>query len=389
MNMGERSDVVSMPSDPATATDAHDTPIVQRRALLAAMGGLAAGVALTRKAAAGPLNPPAGPVTSTHKTLTEIEPRIAVNATNTPGDLNSAFRISQPGSYYLMGNITGVSGKHGIKIEADGVTLDLNGFTVAGVPGSLSGIFMPGFRDNVVVRNGHVRGWGGSGLSTRIDIGRIEHISAANNGGWGIDNASDTTFMTHIVSCDVRNNGALVAFTGGIRGATTTFIKDCLSDRNTGVGILAGSVGMVVDCVSHANTGHGIVANNLGIVRGCVSHGNTGDGIEVAVNCLVVDNLCASNGAGVGNGANIHAVFTDNRIEGNSCTGADRGIDVDFAGNVIIRNTCSGGTVNWDIVANNVVGPILDRSAPGSAAILGNSAPSSLGTTDPHANFTY
>ncbi|HRJ49801.1 MAG TPA: hypothetical protein PKU91_04675, partial [Phycisphaerales bacterium] len=88
-------------------------------------------------------------------------------------------------------------------------------------------------------------------------------------------------------------------------------------------------------------------------------------------------------------GANIHATGNDNRIEGNNCILADRGIDVDAAGNIIVRNTCSGNTVNWDIVANNVVGPILDRTAPASAAISGNSAPDSTGSTHPNANFTY
>ena len=104
---------------------------------------------------------------------------------------------------------------------------------------------------------------------------------------------------------------------------------------------------------------------------------------------MIRGNNCASNGNGAGNGAGIHATGADNRIEGNNCIGADRGIDVDFLGNIIIKNTCSNNTTNWDIVANNVCGPILDRTAPASAAILGNSAPSSLGTTDPNANFSY
>jgi len=74
---------------------------------------------------------------------------------------------------------------------------------------------------------------------------------------------------------------------------------------------------------------------------------------------------------------------------GNTCADNDRGIDVDIAGNIIIKNTCSGNTIDWTIVANNVVGPILDRRAPASAAINGFSAPSSLGSTDPNANFSY
>jgi hypothetical protein len=62
---------------------------------------------------------------------------------------------------------------------------------------------------------------------------------------------------------------------------------------------------------------------------------------------------------------------------------------VSSAENIIIRNTCSGNTINWVIAANNVVGPILDRTAPASAAISGNSAPDSTGSPHPNANFTY
>src|SRR5438045_1078006 len=79
---------------------------------------------------AGDINPPAGPVTPTMRTLDQIEARVIVNATNTPGDGTSTFIISAPGSYYLSANITGDPGKHGVSIQADDVTLDLNGFAL-------------------------------------------------------------------------------------------------------------------------------------------------------------------------------------------------------------------------------------------------------------------
>src|SRR6185436_1945782 len=92
----------------------------------------------------GDLNPPAGPVGPTMKPLSEIEPRIAISALTTPGDADSLFRITQPGSYYLTGNVTGVSGKSGIGIASSGVTLDLSGFELLGVAGSANGIFTTG-----------------------------------------------------------------------------------------------------------------------------------------------------------------------------------------------------------------------------------------------------
>jgi hypothetical protein len=46
---------------------------------------------------AGPLTPPAGPIAATMKTISEVEPRTAINAVNTPGDANSLYKITQPG----------------------------------------------------------------------------------------------------------------------------------------------------------------------------------------------------------------------------------------------------------------------------------------------------
>lgn len=122
-------------------------------------------VAAASAAMAGPLNPPPGPITSTMKTLSEVEPRIAINATNTPGDTFAVFKITQPGSYYLTGNISGVTGKYGIEITVSGVTIDLNGFEATGVPGSLAGVATTvNALRNISVKNGSVRNWSGAGV---------------------------------------------------------------------------------------------------------------------------------------------------------------------------------------------------------------------------------
>src|SRR5678809_1013800 len=86
----------------------------------------------------GSLTPPGAPA-PTMKTLDQLQPRIPVNATTTPGDATSVFKITQPGSYYLTGNIAGVAGKHGIYVTTGNVTLDLMGFDLVGVAGSLDG----------------------------------------------------------------------------------------------------------------------------------------------------------------------------------------------------------------------------------------------------------
>ena len=109
-----------------------------QRLLVATLPFLAASAAVL---AVGDLNPPAGAVAATGKRLTEIEPRIPISATTTPGDLDSVFRIITPGSYYLTGNVAAAIGKHGIEIGTSDVSIDLRGFVVSGV-GSSSGYSM-------------------------------------------------------------------------------------------------------------------------------------------------------------------------------------------------------------------------------------------------------
>ncbi len=133
-----------------------------RRALLAGIGGLAAGGILAAgRAQAGSLNPPGAP-SPTAKPLADIEPRIAIDSTNTPGDGTNLFIISKPGSYYLPRNIEGRAGRNGILIAADNVAIDLMGFTLEGVAGSLHGIAVDMPRENLSICNGIVRNWGGA-----------------------------------------------------------------------------------------------------------------------------------------------------------------------------------------------------------------------------------
>ena len=60
-------------------------------------------IAVPSSTYAGDLNPPAGPVTATGR----FGPRTEIDQANTPGDANSVFKISAPGSYYLGGNLAG------------------------------------------------------------------------------------------------------------------------------------------------------------------------------------------------------------------------------------------------------------------------------------------
>lgn len=74
-------------------------------------------VCVSSSTLAGDLNPPAGAVSPTGKTLTEVEPRIALSAENTPGDSRSVFRITQPGSYVLTSDVSVPNNDTGINAE--------------------------------------------------------------------------------------------------------------------------------------------------------------------------------------------------------------------------------------------------------------------------------
>ncbi|MCA9293886.1 MAG: right-handed parallel beta-helix repeat-containing protein, partial [Phycisphaerales bacterium] len=324
-----------------------------------------------------------------------------INATNTPGDADSIFNISAPGSYYLTANIQAqvFSNKHGIEITTSGVSIDLNGFELRGGAGmgAFDAIRANGADlTNITIRNGSIRDWGAYGIQTIAPV-RISDIVVSGCSEYGIFVGSDSS----IANCIARNNDG-----DGIHGTTCT-VTDCVASDNGGYGIYL-SQGTILNCVTRGNTTSGIrtgggtisgcyasqnlqhgIEGNSCVITDCVAASNTGDGIEVSSFSIVRGNTCTFNGLNSGDGAGIRVSFNDNRIEGNNCTQADRGIDVNGSGNVIFRNTCADNTVNWDIAANNIFGAIVDRRTPANAAVSGNSAPSSAGTTDPNANFSY
>lgn len=438
--------------------------------------------AATTPAHAGSLTPPAGPVTPTMKTLDQVEPRTPINSTTTPGNSAATFRITQPGSYYLTGNVTGQPARHGISIESDNVTLDLMGFALLGGAGTFDGINIATFRDNIVIRNGHVRNWGGDGIDAQIDSGRIEQITSVNNGGRGITNLA-STLTTTIRACEVRMSGS----DGILAGADAT-ISDCTVRMPGGAGIVAGDNAVIERCTVHEstndgirvgrnaalntcavraagglaafsigpsatltncaaadaaaagflvaqgaalahcaardnsgpgfslddgaavsacvasgnlaggfvldlggtisdstainNSGDGITAATACTIRHCAALRNTGDEIQVFEDCLVVGNTCKGVSSTALSGHGIRVFGANNRIESNNCIDNDRGISVEAAGNFIARNTAASNIANYNIVAGNAFGPLINAAAAGDLAAV-------AGADHPFANFQY
>jgi hypothetical protein len=288
--------------------------LITALALCAGAGLVALGAAL------GPLNPPSGPVSSTNKTLAEIEPRTAVNATNTPGNTFALFRITQPGSYYLTSNISiPSSNSWAIEIAANGVTLDLNGYTINGngngngnnVGGIvLSLVSVVGEPKGVAIRNGTITNITRSGITPSsfpngaqgviVENVRVLNVSSTNGGVNGIAGiylgrggsaincyvANAPTGITTSFSARVINSTAEFCTFSGFDIGGGSVIQNCVAvgifgGPTDGHGFVLRTGSQATNCNSRSNTGDGFVLEESSVALDCSSSNNTGAGYRL------------------------------------------------------------------------------------------------------------
>jgi hypothetical protein len=291
---------------------------------------------LVQYALAGSLMPPGAPA-PTMKTLAQVEPAVAVQMLS--GSLTAVYTISQPGSYYLTANITGVSGKHGIEVTTDSVTIDLRGFSIQGVSGALDGIHWGGASDDTlgatVVHDGVVEGWGGSGVSLRSNC-QVRNVIAKANRQWGID----CQMACLVQDCTARGNN-IAGNAGGIRVTHLSAVRRCLSHDN-------------MPAVDNGNS-YGVHAGGECVVTESFCCNNYGRGTGFGYGIYLVSgqatmNTCTSNGGGNGGGdsygiyANSSAVVQGNKCSANQAGGAGKacGIFVSAGQCSVLGNTCFG-----------------------------------------------
>ena len=312
--------------------------------------------------AQGSLTPPGAPA-PTMLTLSQVEPRTPVDAAHTGSGGSSEFLITQPGSYYLTTNVVGVSGENGINISANNVTLDLNGFSVQGVSGVWSGVYIHAGWTNVTVRNGSISGWGTSSTFSGVEC-------YANNVTLERLNVSANHYGIYLDGSGV--------------------VRDCNCYNNSGIAIQV-NAGMVSGCEALNNASNGIYVVT-GTVSDCVALNNTNYGIEVTNNCTVQG--CTSDN----NYAGIYVSGSGSQISGNTCSGnSDSGIYISSAKNRIDNNTVgyNGSYGILEIISSS--GNIITRNfAPGNGGVnyfnlAGNSDYAPVQTpstaTSPWANF--
>ncbi|MEL6330924.1 MAG: hypothetical protein AAFR38_14860 [Planctomycetota bacterium] len=420
---------------------------MSRRAIGAAIAA-GFGIGIVGTLAAGPITPPAGPVGPTGKTTDQIEPRTPLSQATTPGTINSVFRISSAGSYYLTDDVNGQEGKHGILIAASDVTLDLNGFTLNGSVffggPSLDGVHVdqPTFREGIAILNGGIRFFGGDGIAASgAEAMRLEGVRLIANGGNGAvlgpqsvvagssanENGADGFVseggtLRDCVAADNTVNGFRVddggALTGcvargngrdgfnlgngatanacsavdsgryGLNGSGSVQFTSCSAVRSGLDGFFLIASSTAIGCTSRDNTGDGFILNTNSSAKGCYAGENGEVGFVVGANALALENVASFNGNVLtSTGAGFDIVGPDNRVEANSSINNGIGYRATGEDSLIIRNSARDNGVNWSIVAGNFVGRIV--SAPESGQITGDTGGSGVGTTDPWANITF
>ena len=235
----------------------------------------ALGVAVTANLARaqGGLTPPGAPAPSM-KTLAQVEPRIPI--TNLP------FVISQPGSYYATTNLTLSVAGTGIVVNANDVSIDLNGFQLNG-PGASSSIGVlqqPWFRNLTLVR-GNLSGWGQCAVSADGSAGRFAFLTLSGNAS-GLYAGP----KSQISDCTASDSSfpAFFSLIFGFMAAESCTLQRCAAIANTGnnmaIGFYVLSNSIVSDCVASGNAGstyaYGFSLSAGCTASRCVSDNNSG-----------------------------------------------------------------------------------------------------------------
>lgn len=361
-----------------------------------------AAAACTSAALAGDLTPPGAPA-PTMKSLDVVEARTPIFAADLP------LTISQPGSYYLAENIVTAGG--GITIAASEVSIDLNGFSLAG--GTGTGIQDSGTRSNLRVVNGSVRGWSSGGVVLDAAQGvLIEGVTTSGNQVQGI------WIDAGIVRNCVSTNDVLISSTGSYALAVAEgLIEGCAAIDSNGSGIWLGVNGVARGVYVRNCSGNGVflgagstlanstisstgldgVNGSSGVTIDGVTVDSAGqDGVDVFTGATITNStfrFCAANGvfargsanifnnnasscgSGAVDGAGFRTVFAGNRLDSNNATNCNRGFYITQQGDFLIRNTARNCTIGYQQTGTNVYGTIISGSY------------SPITTTNPWVNF--
>ncbi len=254
---------------------------------------LSAGLALAcahHVAAQGSLTPPPGAPGPVMKSLDQIEARTPISS--------APFTIIKPGSYYLTQDLQVASG-NAITINASGVTLDLNGFTISTTAATPTGvgIFFTDGQKDISITNGHIQG------SIVYDSG----TGSYSGGGFSVAMSAPTIVPQNVLISHMTISGC---GTGINIGSGAVAVRFCaVRGISVGSGIVARTVDQctVSECGAGGISAH-VVANSYSTVTGngdaifatevvnCFGTSASGKGI----NCTAAANSTGLSTSGVG-----------------------------------------------------------------------------------------
>lgn len=295
--------------------------------------------------AQGALTPPGAPA-ATMKSLAQVEPRVDVMTLS--GNAYCQYLITNSGAYYLTTNITVVTDKCAIRIEADYVSLDLGGFVLRGVNTIFTGIQVTKAQRGIIIQNGTLTGWGGggvvanqavesrfvnlrmldnaaSGYATGLQVGSncvVSSVTVAGNDYFGIY-AGERCLAS---DCIVRSNRTTGLFTG-----SGSQVRNCQASQNLGVGIWTGDGSTLESCVADANGGYGIQAGNRATVTRCTASGNTNAGIFLSLGTVATSCTAQANGA--------HGISADSGCVVSGCSAiSNRNYGITVSADSVVRD---------------------------------------------------
>ncbi len=210
------------------------------------------------------------------------------------------FSISEPGSYFLTGNLTLVSTRAttAIIVATSHVTIDLMGFSLSGSdPGAQIGILMPDVGD-IEIRNGMINSFS------------AECINASSS-NYPFDEEGNRFLNLSIQSCGTG------IFAQG--GAYLVSNNTVLNNSDKGIFVLSSGSEISNNRVA-GNDDDGIHVSGESVIFNNVVRNNSGDGISHGGSSVVSQNVSTGNG-----GYGIHAFNGSSLISRNAVSGNDEG----------------------------------------------------------------
>jgi hypothetical protein len=219
-----------------------------------------------------------------------VDGQVVINQSTVMAGGGFPYKITQPGSYKLSGNLNVPSPVDGIDISTDNVTLDLNGFTITGAGINVctaaqqcNGIFSP--NNNITLKNGTIQGFT-NGVNLSGGGHSVADIKATTITSMGMLIGNPFVPPSVVVRCTAFNNS--LGSSAGFRVFAVT-----MSDSAAGfnhIGIIATDSTLIHNVVSN-NSAVGLMPTRSLFGSNTIL-GNTNDVVSDPLSHSQNNNLC-------------------------------------------------------------------------------------------------